>query len=254
MPFNSKPSDKKYIVIHGLNVPEDDLQRFKSICSESSSKDTEIELSTALSEGEKYKAVLVELQGRYDFNEKSDGLDFNALIENSDDTAKIAKILVEAAEHNKIIFSFSTTSSYKMVLSYTVSKYLSRKLQLASERAYSINIALHEAITNAIIHGNLELQSNFNDLDSFVIYYDEVEKRLKIPPYNKRRITIEVETSEDLIIVYVMNDGKGYNPTQVTRKTLEQPHGKGMSMITTFAKSHEVLEDGRKIKMEFTRV
>lgn len=251
--FNHKPSHKKYVVIHGLNIPEKELLRFKTLCAEICTNETEFGISQDLSGDEKYQALLVELQGHYNFNEKSDDLDFHALVENEDDTTKIAKILVQAVEQNKIIFSFNTTSSYKMVLSYTVSKYLARKLELTSERAYSINIALHEAITNAIIHGNLELQSNFNDLESFVFYYDEVEKRLKTPPYNKRRITVEVEVLEDLITVCVVNEGKGYNATEVRKKTLEEPSGKGMSMIASFAKTHEVLEDGKRIKMEFVR-
>ena len=99
-----------------------------------------------------------------------------------------------------------------------------------------IAMAYHEALVNALEHGNLEMDSSLkNDLFSVKDSYSEMlhERRLD-PEYASRLIEVVMEATPESFEVVITDSGKGFNARQVSRlsdEMLARQCGRGLSMI-----------------------
>jgi anti-sigma regulatory factor (Ser/Thr protein kinase) len=101
-----------------------------------------------------------------------------------------------------------------------------------------VGVAVHEAVVNAVVHGNLEIGSDLKDGD-WTEYHAEVARRKGLDPYQARRVTITVRaTREPLLTVRVKDEGRGFDPAKVRDATdeenLELSSGRGLLLIRTF--------------------
>src|SRR4051812_34318554 len=74
-----------------------------------------------------------------------------------------------------------------------------------------VGIALHEAVLNAIQHGNLELNSDLRQEDEQV-FRDLGEERRRRPPYRDRRVHIRATLSRSEAVYVVEDEGPGFDP------------------------------------------
>lgn len=100
-----------------------------------------------------------------------------------------------------------------------------------------VNVALSEALSNAILHGNLELDSALREDDEST-YYGLASIRRRQQPYRNRRVTvIEREDAEGATYI-VRDDGPGYRPDDLPDPddpaNLERASGRGLLLIRTF--------------------
>lgn len=100
-----------------------------------------------------------------------------------------------------------------------------------------VKIALGEALTNAIFHGNLEVDSSLRDGDDRP-YYALAESRRDERPYRDRRVHV-VERETPVQVVYVIRDeGPGFDlstlPDPQDPGSLERSSGRGLLLIHTF--------------------
>ncbi len=100
-----------------------------------------------------------------------------------------------------------------------------------------IGIALCEALTNAIHHGNLELDSEWRQNDE-ATYYKIAEERRCLKPYSDRRVRM-VATLSDREVRFVINDeGLGYRVDQLRDPTdegnMDRMGGRGLLLIRSF--------------------
>lgn len=99
-----------------------------------------------------------------------------------------------------------------------------------------IAMAYHEALVNALEHGNLELDSSLKgDLFSPRDDYGHLcAARLADPTYGSRRIEVRVEITPERYEVAITDDGKGFDTQNLPRisdqETVRQC-GRGLSMI-----------------------
>lgn len=115
-----------------------------------------------------------------------------------------------------------------------------------------MGIALEEALTNAMYHGNLELDSAMRETDD-QMYYSLARKRAKEPPYCSRRVYVESHCNPDEVSVLVRDEGAGYDPTTLPDPTepenLERAYGRGMLLIKTFMDEVRHNDRGNEITM-----
>lgn len=99
---------------------------------------------------------------------------------------------------------------------------------------FSINMALVEAISNAIYHGNLEVSSSLKQ-QRFELFREEAERRRKIEPYSARRVYIHYEISRNSVKYVVRDEGKGFDYSSLPDPTLPEnifkESGRGILMI-----------------------
>jgi CheY-like chemotaxis protein/anti-sigma regulatory factor (Ser/Thr protein kinase) len=105
------------------------------------------------------------------------------------------------------------------------------------QEAIRVGVALTEALTNAILHGNLEVSSEFLEQGEQA-YEQMVAERRRQLPYRDRRVHLTVKESREEIIYIVRDEGPGFDPKkkidQTSQQNLEHPRGRGLFLIRTF--------------------
>ncbi|HZO17178.1 MAG TPA: ATP-binding protein, partial [Polyangiaceae bacterium] len=98
-----------------------------------------------------------------------------------------------------------------------------------------IAVALREALTNAVEHGNLELSSILKDNGA---YDAQAEERRSHDPWKQRRVEVRVRMTRDAVEYVVTDEGPGFDrsllPDPTDPSNLERSHGRGLMLIGTF--------------------
>ncbi len=117
----------------------------------------------------------------------------------------------------------------------------------------SVELALEEAITNAIVHGNLEIQSSLKE-DSFDEFDRQIKDRCKRPPYINRKVRISYDYGDGKARFTISDEGNGFDWRSFIKKgeadQLEL-HGRGIVIMRTFASSLEFNEKGDAVTLVF---
>jgi CheY-like chemotaxis protein/anti-sigma regulatory factor (Ser/Thr protein kinase) len=98
-------------------------------------------------------------------------------------------------------------------------------------------IALDEALTNALYHGNLQVSSELRQRDDHG-FWRLAEERRRLPPYRDRRLEVEVILSPSEITYIIRDEGPGFDvsllPDPADPANLDKPSGRGLLLIQTF--------------------
>ena len=115
-----------------------------------------------------------------------------------------------------------------------------------------VGMALHEALFNAIQHGNLELNSDLRQEDEQV-FRDLAEKRRQQPPYRDRRVRLRATLSRSEAVYVVEDEGPGFDPATLPDPTdpanFERIGGRGLMLIRTFMDEVEHNAKGNRITL-----
>lgn len=115
-----------------------------------------------------------------------------------------------------------------------------------------LGIALHEALINAIDHGNLELSSELRERDD-VAYQGLATERRQQMPYKDRKVHVQVRISRDEARYVVRDEGPGFDPSGLPDPTdpanLEKICGRGLLLIRTFMDEVQHNATGNEITM-----
>jgi CheY-like chemotaxis protein len=100
-----------------------------------------------------------------------------------------------------------------------------------------IGVALEEALTNALYHGNLEVGSELREDDSQA-YCALVEQRRRQKPYRDRQIHVQARLSREAANIVVRDEGSGFDaaalPDPTEPANLEKVSGRGVLLMRTF--------------------
>lgn len=100
-----------------------------------------------------------------------------------------------------------------------------------------IGVALHESLSNAIHHGNLELNSDLRQEDER-LYYEMGESRKLMWPYCDRRVHVFASLNNERVKFVIRDEGPGFNHSKVLDPTqeenLERIGGRGLLLIRSF--------------------
>lgn len=100
-----------------------------------------------------------------------------------------------------------------------------------------VGVALEEAVTNAIHHGNLDLGSELRDTDALA-FAALLDERSQQPPYCDRRVCVVAELSRSEARYVVRDDGEGFDTSKLPDLTdpahLEQSRRRGLVLIHAF--------------------
>lgn len=120
-----------------------------------------------------------------------------------------------------------------------------------------LNLAFDEAITNAIEHGNLELYSEWKEIESSEgcdLFSAKKRERLEDPDYTTRLIFVESEIDASHIRFTVRDEGPGFlcpflDQDTKTFGNLISPYGRGIAIIRGMMDEVTFQEKGREIAM-----
>ncbi|WP_028879119.1 response regulator [Terasakiella pusilla] len=102
-----------------------------------------------------------------------------------------------------------------------------------------VTVGIHELLTNAIEHGNLEISY---DGKSQLIMEDkwksEIEHRLNLPEFKDRSVKVELVRSAKAIDLTITDQGKGFdceNFMEIDPCRLFAPHGRGIAVAKSMS-------------------
>ncbi len=154
-------------------------------------------------------------------------------------------------ESQECCFSFVLENDSEMVAPVLSTLESNMPAWLESDRL-RVGMAINEAITNAINHGNLEVDSELKEQDE-TQFFDLIDKRKIQTPYADRRVLIEAEYNKDEICIRISDQGPGFDPQCVAdptcRENLEKLSGRGLLLIHSFMDRVEHNTVGNQIFM-----
>lgn len=115
-----------------------------------------------------------------------------------------------------------------------------------------IGVALEEALTNSLYHGNLEISSELREKD-FSTYYATYEDRSKQSPYAGRKIYVDARITRDEAEFVIRDEGPGFDPSSLPDPTdpanLERLSGRGVLLMRTFMDEVAYNAAGNEVRM-----
>ena len=115
-----------------------------------------------------------------------------------------------------------------------------------------VSVALDEAVTNAIRHGNLDTSSCVDRTDAAALGA-ELEDRRQTVPYAQRRVHMTARLSKFRAEFVVRDEGKGFDrstlPTLTNPPNLQNIPGRGLLLIHTFMDEVRYSAMGNEVTM-----
>jgi CheY-like chemotaxis protein len=140
--------------------------------------------------------------------------------------------------------SFELTNDYQLIAPLvSMLRQTMQAMQLFDEtQRTQMGMALEEAISNAIYHGNLELTTEELETIEYDLFDSEapnlVDQRKNTPPYRDRRIQVESMISRSEVRFLVRDEGPGFDHSQLPNPdqsvTSEQRAGRGVTHMQLF--------------------
>ncbi len=115
-----------------------------------------------------------------------------------------------------------------------------------------IGMALEEALSNALYHGNLEVCSDLRR-DSLARYYDMAADRREQSPYRERKIHITETLTADSATFVIRDEGPGFDTSKLTiepdPEDLEAVSGRGLMLMNAFMDEVLYNEKGNQVTL-----
>ena len=181
--------------------------------------------------------------------------DYGGCIEVAFDKLLCGDNLMPTLERNGLYMALSTLTAYSVAPAQIFCKVLARRLGLDDPLRDSIEFAVHEAVVNALLHGNLEIGSEDRDtLVGFRRFCEKFDRRLRDPALGGRCIEVFATADERTVELSVIDAGRGYDVDAVkTGADARRKSGRGLMLIRHFAEDATVTDGGRRLTMRFVR-
>lgn len=136
---------------------------------------------------------------------------------------------------------------------------LSKRLSLSKTRIMGIHFALHEAIVNGLIHGNLQIGSEYRQSALVLAEYGRLlDERINNPAYADKSLKILASWNRKKLEIRIRDEGVGYQmpASGGQNATLAScgrgKSGRGLLIIAGIADSCTLDDFGREITLTFS--
>jgi anti-sigma regulatory factor (Ser/Thr protein kinase) len=134
----------------------------------------------------------------------------------------------------------------------TVVRALGQCLRPESFDADAIETAVHEALLNAAIHGNLATsRPTAEGLEGFGWLTDQVEQQLDIRHLSERPIRLKATCEGPDLHITVRDEGDGFVPGANPAAERGHPYGRGLRLMRALANQVSYDLGGRQVRLTF---
>ena len=114
-----------------------------------------------------------------------------------------------------------------------------------------VGIAFHEALTNALYHGNLEIgaSTDLSDPNSFATLANQRQFQ---SPYCDRKIHVTISLSRDAVACVVRDEGPGFQPPHLEdqlESLCSENNGRGIVLMRSIMDSVEYNAQGNEVTL-----
>jgi anti-sigma regulatory factor (Ser/Thr protein kinase) len=115
-----------------------------------------------------------------------------------------------------------------------------------------LGVALSEALSNAMIHGNLDISSDLRDTSTDT-YYDLITTRRAREPYVSRQVQVQMRFSQSSLTVVIRDQGKGFDRSALTDPTdpenIERLSGRGVLLMRAYTDALSWNDSGNEVTL-----
>ncbi|OYD82647.1 ATP-binding protein [Azospirillum brasilense] len=149
--------------------------------------------------------------------------------------------------------SLTTGTAYGLQCAVLVCDELTRRGVLTPERRGNVELCLHEAIANAIVHGNLGIPSATKEQpEGYRLFSRLLRERLGDGTVRQRRIDIFARWTADSLSIAVVDQGNGFDAAALPQDTDSGAHsGRGFVFMRALARRIHVTDGGRCTLLQF---
>lgn len=127
------------------------------------------------------------------------------------------------------------------------------RVGFADDRVRSqVGTALVEALSNAVIHGNLEVSSDLRK-ESSDPYHEQIAERREAEPWSSRRVTCVAEHRAGGVRYVIRDEGAGFDrsglPDPTHPESMLMARGRGLFLMHAFMDEVEYNESGNEVRM-----
>lgn len=156
---------------------------------------------------------------------------------------------VRRARRADLFACLTTATANQLHLAARIIKALVARHPLPDAQRDDMELALHEAISNAVVHGNLQVQGMRGlSVAALERFSNDLAARMADPVFANRRIEVSVWLEADGVVVEVADEGTGFaRPEHIEHGA----SGRGLDLIAAIAEDLQLLDGGRRIRMRF---
>lgn len=159
----------------------------------------------------------------------------------------------ESLTQSELHFVLDNDPSLAPPLIGFLEEHAARLLACDRNELMRLGVALHEALLNAIQHGNLELSSDLRQMGDEKAFRDLASIRRQQPPYRDRRVRVHAQTSKSEAVYIIEDEGPGFNvaslPDASDPANVGRIGGRGLTLIRTFMDEVRYNERGNRITL-----
>jgi anti-sigma regulatory factor (Ser/Thr protein kinase) len=162
-----------------------------------------------------------------------------------------AERLPKLPDTSGIVIALTTRTAYGLQVARLCTLALVAKAGRSEDERMDMELAIHEAYSNGLIHGNLELGSELRgSLENYDRYALQLEERLADDAYGGKYILLTGKIEDGFVTVQITDQGLGYDVGGLSDNE-ERKHGRGLAMIEAACHGLAVSDNGRTITMTF---
>jgi len=115
---------------------------------------------------------------------------------------------------------------------------------------FNIALALFEGLSNAMLHGNLEISSESKDAGTFEAL---LEERKQTAPWSERKVHIHLSIQQDAFVFEIEDEGSGFVPPEPVDlsdpMSFQALSGRGIMLMRMHLDEVEWNEKGNKLRL-----
>lgn len=158
-----------------------------------------------------------------------------------------------------LLACLSTQSAYHLPIARKFVTALRRRGVLHDKIAPTLEIAVQEAFSNSLLHGNMEIDTTGHlSMEKFNALEQTTRERLADPDFGHRAIILAARqlTETHGVEIFIHDQGRGFIPPQNGELRAmpgsDSTFGRGLSLIRTLCNDLGFERDGRTIRMRFS--
>jgi anti-sigma regulatory factor (Ser/Thr protein kinase) len=153
----------------------------------------------------------------------------------------------------RLLLRASTLATVKHDLVGVLIDALIQHLPRAEGMAVDLRLALQEAVSNAVMHGNLCLDGRLRaSREGLAAFTRSMQRRLADPRYARRPVTIAADWNQTHLVIRVEDRGRGFTPPAVSLPVAAKAcSGRGIGQIRALCQRVSFTHQGRRISMRF---
>jgi CheY-like chemotaxis protein len=160
--------------------------------------------------------------------------------------------LMEAMTRRKAVFALPNESSLLASLVGYLQDQAGHLGLCDDAERIRLGVALEESLSNAMYHGNLEVDSCLKERDADA-FHALVNQRRSEPPFGDRRIYVDADMTPNRATVIVRDEGAGFDPNSLPDPTdptnLDRICGRGILLIRTFMDDVQYNDKGNQVTL-----